>query len=170
MTIKINKISVLLHSFKKMLHFVLNNLLLNKKWLELICSTWSWLNGNDCTVHIQYIGSKGQEGSGGGGSRNLCRRDRAHGLCMTPLSGHTTGSCNKRISHSYISNLHLLSSSIWEEHPSHPSMCSSRLKSTFSNGWKEDEKRPLWCRWPLRNTGKCNQQWPMLDSTIQGVR
>lgn len=98
-------------------------------------------------------------------ARNLCRRDRAYGLCMIPISGHTTGSSDKGISHSYTTNLHLLSRSIWEEHPSHASMCSSCLKSTFSNGWKEDEKLYLWRYRPLRNTRKCNQQWPMLDST-----
>lgn len=52
-----------------------------------------------------------------------------------------------------------------EEHSTRSSMSSSRLKSTFSNGSKEDEKRVLWRCCPLRNTRKCNQQWPMLDSS-----
>lgn len=53
----------------------------------------------------------------------------------------TTSSSDDESSHSEVSNLLLLSSSICEKHASHPSMCSSRLKLTFSNGWKEDEKK-----------------------------
>lgn len=80
-----------------------------------------------------------------------------HFLCMTSRSGLTTGS------HTALYQLFIFY--LAEEHSTHSSMSSSRLKSTFSNGSKEDEKRVLWRCCPLRNTRKCNQQWPMLDSS-----
>lgn len=75
------------------------------------------------------------------------------------------GSQQAPLTGSHTALYQLFISYLAEEHSTHSSMSSSRLKSTFSNGSKEDEKRVLWRCCPLRNTRKCNQQWPMLDSS-----
>lgn len=92
----------------------------------------------------------------------------AYGLCMTPISGLITVPSDDEISHSYISNLHLLSGSIREKHQAIRACAHPVWNWPSLMDEKEDEKQPLWrCR-PLRNTRKCNQQWPMLDSTNPG--
>lgn len=72
-----------------------------------------------------------------GDATNVCRRRCQWRFMYDP----------NKLAHSRIITLQyhisILSSSNWEERPSHPSMCSSCLKLAFSNGWKEDEKPPL---------------------------